>query len=150
MHPDTLTRTHYTLPAPTEGTASIKLIGMAKKATTTEPEMLEPREESTAWSRLETLLLLLRRLISLSDDLALSLVHDVLPVGVISLCTLVVAGFFVGIKLLLLSELPLLPVCLPELMDFCVLSIACFHSTFLPLETTALFSHSWHTFCCMV
>ncbi len=36
-----------TLPAPTEGTASIKLIGVAKKATTTEPEALEPRAEST-------------------------------------------------------------------------------------------------------
>jgi len=37
-----------TLPAPTEGTASIKLIGVAEKATTTEPEALEPRAESTA------------------------------------------------------------------------------------------------------
>jgi len=35
-----------TLPAPTEGTASIKLIGVAEKATTTEPEALEPRVES--------------------------------------------------------------------------------------------------------
>ncbi len=35
------------LPAPTEGTASIKLISVAKKATTTEPEALEPRAEST-------------------------------------------------------------------------------------------------------
>jgi hypothetical protein len=32
-------------PALTEGTASIKLIGMAEKATAAEPEALEPRAE---------------------------------------------------------------------------------------------------------
>ncbi len=37
-----------TLPAPTKGTTSVKLIGMAEKATTAEPEVLEPRAESTA------------------------------------------------------------------------------------------------------
>ena len=37
-----------TAPVPTEGTASIKLIGMAKKAATTEPEALEPRAEGNA------------------------------------------------------------------------------------------------------
>jgi hypothetical protein len=36
------------LPAPTKGTASIKLIAMAEKATTAEPEALEPRAESAA------------------------------------------------------------------------------------------------------
>ncbi len=36
------------LPAPTKGTTIIKLIGMAEKATTTEPEALEPRAESAA------------------------------------------------------------------------------------------------------
>ncbi len=34
-----------TTPIPTQGTASIKLIGMAKKAATAEPEALEPRAE---------------------------------------------------------------------------------------------------------
>ncbi len=43
-------------PAPTKGTASIKLIGVAEKAATTEPEALELRAESTAWCRLEMLL----------------------------------------------------------------------------------------------
>jgi len=43
-------------PAPTEGTTSIKLISMAKKATATEPEVLELRVESMAWCRLEMLL----------------------------------------------------------------------------------------------
>ena len=37
-----------TLPALTEGTTSIKLISIAKKATTAEPEVLEPRVESMA------------------------------------------------------------------------------------------------------
>jgi len=37
-----------TTPVPTEGTASIKLIGMAKKAATTEHEALEPRAEAKA------------------------------------------------------------------------------------------------------
>ena len=36
------------LPAPTEGTASVKLIGVAEKATAAEPEALEPRAESMA------------------------------------------------------------------------------------------------------
>ncbi len=36
------------LPAPTKGTTSIKLIGIAEKATTTEPEALEPKAESVA------------------------------------------------------------------------------------------------------
>ncbi len=61
-------------------------------ATPTEPEALEPREESTAWSGLKMLLLLSRRLISLSDDLALSLACDVPPTGAISLHALAVAG----------------------------------------------------------
>jgi hypothetical protein len=43
-------------PAPTEGTASVKLIGVAEKAAAAEPEALELRAESTAWRRLETLL----------------------------------------------------------------------------------------------
>ncbi len=34
------------LPAPTKGTASVKLISVAEKATTAEPEALEPRAES--------------------------------------------------------------------------------------------------------
>jgi hypothetical protein len=34
-----------TTPIPTEGTASVKLIGMAKKAAAAEPEALEPRAE---------------------------------------------------------------------------------------------------------
>jgi len=34
-----------TAPTPTKGTASVKLIGVAEKATTTEPEVLEPRAE---------------------------------------------------------------------------------------------------------
>ena len=42
--------------ATTEGTASVKLIGMAKKAATAKPEALEPRAESVAWRRLETTL----------------------------------------------------------------------------------------------
>ena len=47
-------------PVPAEGTASIKLIGMAEKAATAEPEALEPRAEGEAWhglnmSRLTTL-----------------------------------------------------------------------------------------------
>jgi hypothetical protein len=36
------------VPAPTEGTASVKLIGVAKKATAVEPEALEPRAEGKA------------------------------------------------------------------------------------------------------
>jgi len=36
------------LPALTKGTTSIKLIGVAEKATTAEPEALEPRAESIA------------------------------------------------------------------------------------------------------
>ena len=44
-------------PAPTEGTASIKLIGVAKKAAAAKPEVLELRAESTAWPQLEMLLL---------------------------------------------------------------------------------------------
>ena len=43
-------------PAPTEGTASVKPIGVAEKAAAAEPEALELRAESTAWRRLETLL----------------------------------------------------------------------------------------------
>ncbi len=42
-------------PAPTKDTTSVKLIGVAKKAATTEPEVLEPRVESKAWCGLETL-----------------------------------------------------------------------------------------------
>jgi hypothetical protein len=42
-----------TAPAPTEGTASVKLIGVAEKATTAEPEALEPRAEGTVWVGLE-------------------------------------------------------------------------------------------------
>jgi hypothetical protein len=34
-----------TAPIPTEGTASVKLIGVAKKAAAAEPEALEPRAE---------------------------------------------------------------------------------------------------------
>jgi len=44
-----------TAPASTEGTTSIELAGRAEEATTAEPEALEPRAESTAWCRLETL-----------------------------------------------------------------------------------------------
>jgi hypothetical protein len=43
-------------PAPTEGTASVKLIGVAEKATATEPKALELRAESIAWRWLKTLL----------------------------------------------------------------------------------------------
>jgi hypothetical protein len=43
------------LSAPTEGTVSIKLISMAEKATTAEPDALEPRAESIEWSGLEML-----------------------------------------------------------------------------------------------
>ena len=43
-------------PAPTEGTASVKLIGVAEKATATEPKALELRAESIAWHWLKTLL----------------------------------------------------------------------------------------------
>jgi hypothetical protein len=43
-------------PAPTQGTASIKLIGVAEKAAAAEPEALELRAESTAWRWLEMLL----------------------------------------------------------------------------------------------
>jgi hypothetical protein len=35
-------------PAPTEGTTSVKLIGMAEKAAAAEPEALEPRAEGEA------------------------------------------------------------------------------------------------------
>jgi len=35
-----------TLPALTKGTTSVKLIGMAEKATAAEPKVLEPRAES--------------------------------------------------------------------------------------------------------
>jgi hypothetical protein len=96
---------------PTKGTASIKLIGMAKEANTTEPKALEPRAESIAWSRLKMPPLLSRRLILPSNDLALSLVHDALPVGVISLCTLVAVAFFIGIKSLSSFKSPLQLVC---------------------------------------
>ena len=34
-----------TTPIPTQGTASVKLIGVAKKAAAAEPEVLEPRAE---------------------------------------------------------------------------------------------------------
>jgi hypothetical protein len=44
-------------PAPTKGTASIKLIGVAEKSTATEPKALELRAESMAQCWLETLLL---------------------------------------------------------------------------------------------
>ena len=36
-------------PAPTNSTASIKLIGVAEKAAATKPEALELRAESKAW-----------------------------------------------------------------------------------------------------
>src|SRR6266851_1311835 len=42
-------------PAPTEGTASVKLFGMAKKAATAEPEALEPRAEGEVWRGLKML-----------------------------------------------------------------------------------------------
>ena len=42
-------------PAPTEGTASIELAGGAVKATTTQPEVLEPQAKSEAWRGLEML-----------------------------------------------------------------------------------------------
>jgi hypothetical protein len=42
-----------TAPIPTEGTASVKLIGMAEKAAATEPEALEPRAELQKVSRSE-------------------------------------------------------------------------------------------------
>jgi hypothetical protein len=42
-----------TAPAPTEGTTSVELFGVAKNATTTEPKVLEPRAEGKAWHRLE-------------------------------------------------------------------------------------------------
>jgi hypothetical protein len=42
-----------TTPAPTEGTASIKLAGRAVEATTAEPEALESWAESVAWRGLE-------------------------------------------------------------------------------------------------
>jgi len=42
--------------APTEDTTSVELIGMAKKAATTEPKALEPRAEGEAWCRLKPLL----------------------------------------------------------------------------------------------
>ena len=45
-------------PAPTENTASVELFGMAKKATTAEPEALEPRAEGEVWRGLKPLLLL--------------------------------------------------------------------------------------------
>ena len=40
-------------PAPTEGTASVKPIGVAKKATAAEPEALEPRAEGEVWHGLD-------------------------------------------------------------------------------------------------
>jgi hypothetical protein len=43
-----------TAPVSTEGTASVKLFGVAKKATTAEPEALGPRAEGEAWCMLET------------------------------------------------------------------------------------------------
>jgi hypothetical protein len=44
----------YGTPAPTEGTASIKLAGRAVKATTAQPEVLDPWAKSEAWHRLGT------------------------------------------------------------------------------------------------
>ena len=41
-------------PVSTEGAASIKLFGVAKKAATTEPEALGPRAEGEVWCMLET------------------------------------------------------------------------------------------------
>ena len=43
-----------TAPAPTKGTTSVELIGVAEKAATAEPEALEPRAEGAAWRGLET------------------------------------------------------------------------------------------------
>jgi hypothetical protein len=43
---------------PTKGTASIKLIGMAEKATAIEPKVLEPRVEGEVWCGLDMPLLL--------------------------------------------------------------------------------------------
>ena len=40
-------------PISTEGAASVKLFGVAKKAATTEPEALGPRAEGEAWCMLE-------------------------------------------------------------------------------------------------
>ncbi len=42
-----------TIPTSTKGSTSIKPISMAKKATATEPEALEPRAEGKAWHRLD-------------------------------------------------------------------------------------------------
>ena len=42
----------YAAPAPTEGTASVKLIGVAEKAAAAEPEALVLRAESMAWRQL--------------------------------------------------------------------------------------------------
>src|SRR6266851_4828792 len=44
-------------PAPTKGTASIKLAGRAVKATTAQPKALDPQAKSEAWCRLKTPLL---------------------------------------------------------------------------------------------
>jgi hypothetical protein len=44
-----------TAPVSTEGAASVKLFGVAKKAATAEPEALGPRAEGKAWCMLETL-----------------------------------------------------------------------------------------------
>jgi len=43
-------------PAPTKGTASVKLAGGAERATTTKPEVLEPWAESEVQHRLKMLL----------------------------------------------------------------------------------------------
>ena len=40
---------------PTQVTASVEPFGMAEKATTAKPEVLEPRAESAAWCMLKTL-----------------------------------------------------------------------------------------------
>jgi len=40
----------------TEGATGVKLISVAEKATTTEPEALEPRAEGKVWCRLNMLL----------------------------------------------------------------------------------------------
>ena len=46
-------------PVSTKGATSVKLIGMAEKATTAEPKALEPRAEGEVWYGLDMLLPLL-------------------------------------------------------------------------------------------
>jgi hypothetical protein len=50
-----------TIPAPTEGTASVKLIGVAKKAATAKSEVFEPIAEGEVWCGLDMSLPLLQK-----------------------------------------------------------------------------------------